>query len=552
MGTTPKPIDTGVAIGQVFFGKYRVDAILGHGAMGVVAQCTHLQLQERVAIKMLRPDMLDDADAVARFQREAQWASKLRSEYVARVSDVGAFDNGVPYMVMEYLDGQDLGQLITERQQLPVPWAAELILQACEALAEAHALGIVHRDIKPTNLFVTWRPDGSALVKVLDFGVSKSSSSADLQLTQTQSLLGTPAYMSPEQMRSARLVDLRSDIWSLGCVLYEAVEGRRPFEAESFSELVVKATMEPPTPMHVAPGLQAIITRCLTKAPEQRYANMAELGRDLLPFSQDPHGGRIMVERMERMVRRANGEWVESTASVRAPQLGSRPMAAVSAAQVAMQPTQPMQPPMQPPQPALQPPPPQIEASQVFAAAAQPAAQAWPQGTDPRVAEGPVPQTTLRVTPAKPRRRGALIALVLLAGAAGIAIGLTAATSGGDGSTAVKIAPRSPQPVPSPTPAPVAATPKPTPVPAPSPAPSPAPIAVTPTPPTPAPAPVSPPAPVVVAPGDPKPPTTVGAHPFDVKHPPIEAVRPATVTAPKPPGSTPDDCDPYKHPHGCT
>src|SRR5262245_47669702 len=277
--------------------------------MGVVAECTHLHLNERVAIKMLRQDVLLDQDAVSRFIREAQAAVKLKSEYVARVSDVGTFENGVPYMVMEFLEGHDLGELLKQRGVLPVQWAVELMLQTAEALAEAHSLNIVHRDVKPTNLFVTWRPDGSALIKVLDFGISKSPLGTDMQLTQTQSLLGTPAYMSPEQMRSARLVDTRTDIWSLGTVFYEILEGRRPFEAESFSEMCVKVAVDPPAPMvNTPPGLQQVIMRCLAKAPEQRYANMAELGRDLVPYSADPHGAQMLVERMARMLRRGGFE----------------------------------------------------------------------------------------------------------------------------------------------------------------------------------------------------------------------------------------------------
>jgi len=313
-----KPADAGVSVGQVFQGKYRVDSILGHGGMGVVAECTHLALNERVAIKMLRQDVLLDQDAVSRFIREAQAAVKLKSEYVARVSDVGTFENGVPYMVMEFLEGHDLGELLKQRGVLPVQWAVELILQTAEALAEAHSLSIVHRDVKPTNLFVTWRPDGSALIKVLDFGISKSPLGADMQLTQTQSLLGTPAYMSPEQMRSARLVDTRTDIWSLGTVFYEILEGRRPFEAESFSEMCVKVAVDPPAPMiNTPPGLQQVIMRCLAKSPEQRYANMAELGRDLVPYSADPHGAQMLVDRMARMLRRSGiatqADWDSST-----------------------------------------------------------------------------------------------------------------------------------------------------------------------------------------------------------------------------------------------
>jgi serine/threonine protein kinase len=305
---TPRPAtDNGIGIGQIFLGKYRVEEILGQGGMGIVARCTHLALNEQVAVKMLRHDVLMDQDATSRFMREAQAAVKLRSEYVARVSDVGVFENGVPYMVMEYLDGHDLGALIDEQGHVAVQWASDLMLQACEALSEAHSIGIVHRDVKPTNLFVTWRPDGTSLIKVLDFGISKSPMGTDMQLTQTQSLLGTPAYMSPEQMRSARLVDARSDIWSLGTVMYELLEGHRPFEAESFSEMCVKVAVDPPAPMqNTPPALQQVVMRCLAKSPEQRYANMAELGRDLVPFARDPHAAQMMVERMTRMLGRAS------------------------------------------------------------------------------------------------------------------------------------------------------------------------------------------------------------------------------------------------------
>jgi serine/threonine protein kinase len=314
-----KPIDIGIDIGTVFLGKYRVEAIIGHGGMGIVAECTHLALGERVAIKMLRKDVLLDAEAVERFQREAQAAAKLKSEYVARVSDVGTFEGNVPYMVMEFLEGHDLGQLLEQRGVLPVAWACELVLQTAEALAEAHSLGIVHRDVKPTNLFVTWRPDGSALIKVLDFGISKSPMGTDMQLTQTQSLLGTPAYMSPEQMRSARLVDWRSDIWSLGSVLYELIEGRRPFEAESFSEMCVKVAVDSPAPMvNAPPELQRVILRCLQKSPEQRYPTMAELGADLIPFVQDQHQATRLVERMSRVLRRSAHNW-EGDSSIRTP-----------------------------------------------------------------------------------------------------------------------------------------------------------------------------------------------------------------------------------------
>ena len=326
VGHTPRPAPEGAAIGQVLLGKYRVDSILGQGGMGVVAKCTHLGLNEHVAIKMLRQDVMLDRDASERFKREAQAASKLKSEHVARVVDVGEFeDSGVPYMIMEFLDGHDLGDLVDDRGPLQAPFASMLMLMAAEALAEAHSIGIVHRDVKPSNLFVTWRPDGSALVKVLDFGISKSAMGTDLKLTQTQSLLGTPAYMSPEQMRSARLVDSRTDIWSLGTVFYELLEGRRPFEAESFSEMCVKVAVDPPEPMvNTPPALQQIILRCLAKNPDQRYATMAELGRDLLPHVQDVHQASLLVERMQRILGRSRpsgggGEQWDGPSSTRAP-----------------------------------------------------------------------------------------------------------------------------------------------------------------------------------------------------------------------------------------
>ena len=289
--------------------------------MGVVAKCTHLQLNELVAIKMLRPDVVLDPDAVERFMREAQAAVKLKSEYVARVSDVGTLETGVPYMVMEFLEGIDLGALIDEQGCVQVPLACQLMLQTAEALSEAHSLNIVHRDIKPANLFVTWRPDRTALIKVLDFGISKAPMGTDMHLTQTQSLLGTPAYMSPEQMRSAKLVDTRTDIWSLGSVLYELIEGRKPFEAESFSEMCVKVAVDPPQPMRNAPPeLQQVILRCLAKSPEQRYSTMAELARDLVPFCQDPQQASVLVERMHRMLRRGDdGVWDTQTGSRSVP-----------------------------------------------------------------------------------------------------------------------------------------------------------------------------------------------------------------------------------------
>ncbi|HZJ65195.1 MAG TPA: serine/threonine-protein kinase [Kofleriaceae bacterium] len=397
MSSTPRTIDAGIGLGEIFVDKYRVDAILGHGGMGVVALCTHLALNEQVAIKMLRRDVLDDADAVERFMREAQAASKLKSEYVARVTDVGRSEANVPYMVMEYLAGHDLDELLEERGTIQQPLAVELTLQACEALAEAHSLGIVHRDIKPSNLFVTWRPDGSALVKVLDFGISKALTGDVSRLTETQSLLGTPAYMSPEQMRSARHVDARTDIWSLGTVLYEMLEGRRPFEAESFSEMCVKVAVDPPGPMpNTPPGLQQVVLRCLSKPPELRYASMAELGRDLVPFSRDPHQANVLAERMVRTLRRSQVlDWEPLVAPLSSPVRAPAP---------------PVVPPIAAP----------AAANAGAAASAAPEPRIAPRGPSEPIAAERSLETTYRV----PHRRRTAVIVAAVAIAAATAIGV--------------------------------------------------------------------------------------------------------------------------------
>ena len=173
----------------VLLGKYRVDRILGAGGIGVIVAAHHLQLDERVAIKFLLPDALQSPDVVARFAQEARAAVKIKSEHVVRVIDVGTLASGSPYMVMEYLEGADLSAVLSRRGPMPVEEVVGLVLQACEALAEAHALGIVHRDLKPANLFSIARADGSASVKVLDFGISKvTTAGADMGMTTTSAI----------------------------------------------------------------------------------------------------------------------------------------------------------------------------------------------------------------------------------------------------------------------------------------------------------------------------------------------------------------------------
>jgi tRNA A-37 threonylcarbamoyl transferase component Bud32 len=305
-------VAAGVQPGQILLGKYRIERVLGVGGMGVVVAATHVSLEERVAIKFLLPEALQNAEAVARFLREARAAVRIKSEHVARVTDVGTLETGAPYMIMEYLDGGDLGALAKTRGALPVEAAVEYLLQACEALAEAHALGIIHRDLKPSNLFLVNRADGTPSVKVLDFGISKvtgmGASGADLGMTKTTTVMGSPLYMSPEQMASSRDVDARTDIWALGAILFELLTGRVPFQADTITQLCAMILQQRAEPLRnfrpdAPEGLQAVISRCLEKDRTQRFANVAEFANALFPYA--PRRARLSVERVSRVVQAA-------------------------------------------------------------------------------------------------------------------------------------------------------------------------------------------------------------------------------------------------------
>ncbi len=271
--------------------------------MGVVVAATHVHLDQHVAIKFLLPEALANADVVTRFQREARAAVKIQSEHVARVIDVGELESGAPYMVMEYLEGVDLAQRIAEDHTLPVAETVRFLLEACEALAEAHNAGIVHRDLKPANLFLAKRADKTSIVKVLDFGISKSSLGGG-GITSTQAVMGSPYYMSPEQLMSAKHVDHRSDIWSLGIVLYEALVGTPPYLGDTMPEIVAQILQAGAPSVRakradVPPELDAIIARCLSKDVNARFGDVGELAAALAPFS--PDGSRSM-ERISRVL----------------------------------------------------------------------------------------------------------------------------------------------------------------------------------------------------------------------------------------------------------
>jgi serine/threonine-protein kinase len=281
-----------VQSGEILANKYVVEHVLGEGGMGIVVAALHRELGTRVAVKFLRPEFCQVPEAVGRFLREAQAAVQIQSEHVARVTDVGKLENGAPYMVMEFLRGRDLAAELEQRGQLGVSEVADYVLQACEAVAEAHALGIVHRDLKPGNLFLARRPDGTPLIKVLDFGISKARPNEAIaqNLTATQSVMGSPLYMSPEQLRSAKNVDHRTDVWAFGVILHELVSGAPPFRAETVSGLIATVVTDAPPPLRalrrdVPTGFEEAVLRCLEKDVSRRLQHVGELAVLLAPFA---------------------------------------------------------------------------------------------------------------------------------------------------------------------------------------------------------------------------------------------------------------------------
>ncbi|AKU95231.1 Serine/threonine protein kinase PrkC, regulator of stationary phase [Labilithrix luteola] len=297
--------------GDILAGKYRVERMLGSGGMGYVVAARHIHLDQLVAMKFLQRNSgtSDDSEASGRFMREAKAVVRLHNEHVARVYDVGRLETGEQYIVMEYLEGHDLATMSKERGQLPIGEAVEYMLQACEALAEAHSIGIVHRDVKLANLFVSRGPTGMPLLKVLDFGISKVNPFGEgvQDMTRTAAMLGSPRFMSPEQMRDPRTVDARSDIWSLGVVLYRLVAAAAPFDAETLGRLFAAVMQEAPPPLsalvpNLPPGFEAAVLRCLEKERDHRYANVAEFADAILPYALDPIRAEATVDRIRAVL----------------------------------------------------------------------------------------------------------------------------------------------------------------------------------------------------------------------------------------------------------
>jgi serine/threonine-protein kinase len=294
-----------VTPGTLLAGKYRVERVLGQGGMGVVVEARHLQLDERVALKFLLSEYAQTPEASARFVREARAAVKIKSPHVARVSDVGTLEGGAPYMVMEFLEGSDISQLLEKTGVLPIADAIDFTIQGCEAIAEAHSYGIVHRDLKPANLFLTRHTDGTPLVKVLDFGISKVMNSGGIDaLTRTTAAMGSALYMSPEQMQQTRSVDHRTDIYALGVALYEMLGGKQPFFADTLPQLCAEILTGTPTPLRVLrPDIPEQLAWSIEKAYARdrahRYQSIAELVIALAPWA--PARSQPTIDRVARM-----------------------------------------------------------------------------------------------------------------------------------------------------------------------------------------------------------------------------------------------------------
>ncbi|MEI9948086.1 MAG: serine/threonine-protein kinase [Pseudomonadota bacterium] len=283
-------------IGQVIVGKYRVDSVVGSGGMGIVLCATHLDLGQRVAIKVLTVTDEDERrdEARERFLREGRATAALVSDHVVRVYDVGTLPSGAPFMVMELLRGKDLARTLQEQGPLSIERACDYVRQAADAIACAHAQGIVHRDLKPSNLFLTQRSDGTPLVKVLDFGISKTTGSEQERvtsdLTAERSVLGTPFYMSPEQVRDAKTVDHRTDIWSLGLILHELLSGSPAFEGTTLPGVCASIAADPPAALRlkrseVPVEVEVIVLKCLEKDPARRFQSARELVEKLMPWT---------------------------------------------------------------------------------------------------------------------------------------------------------------------------------------------------------------------------------------------------------------------------
>ena len=316
-------------VGDLLANKYRVERVLGEGGMGVVVEAYHELLDQRVAVKLLYRDIADH-EAQSRLLLEARASAKLQSDHVARVVDVDVGPDGLPFIVMELLEGSDLCQVADQRGALPRWLVVDYMLQVLEGLAHAHARGIIHRDLKPSNLFLATRPDGTQIIKVLDFGISKSPDATGdrraQQLTGGGTVLGSPPYMSPEQVRSPKTVDHRTDIWALGICMYELLTNSMPFGGEELQETFAQILEKEPLPIRahvggVPEGLEAVVMRCLAKNRDERFQDVSELATAIAPFGSGSWVGA--AERVQNTLARGLMEDLSSGMRLRGNAISS-------------------------------------------------------------------------------------------------------------------------------------------------------------------------------------------------------------------------------------
>jgi serine/threonine-protein kinase len=288
-------------VGQILAGKYEIVRLLGEGGMAFIYEATHQRLHQRVAIKLLAPEFVRDAEVVARFDREARAVASLKTKHVARVIDVDATPEGTPFIVMEFLEGRDLDAELQARTRLPVGEAVDCVLQACAGMLEAHGLGIVHRDLKPANLFLaTGQEGGERVLKVLDFGISKMGGDAK-RLTTAGAVMGTVLYMSPEQVRADPKVDARADIWSLGVILFELIAGRAPWEGTSHKIAAQIISETPPdlrTFAAVPDDLADTVRTMLQREPDRRFATLRDVVAALAQYAPMGSVGAGIAEQL--------------------------------------------------------------------------------------------------------------------------------------------------------------------------------------------------------------------------------------------------------------
>jgi tRNA A-37 threonylcarbamoyl transferase component Bud32 len=323
-------------VGEIVADRYRLEQILAEGGMGVVYLGRHIELGQEVAVKLLRRELCDERRVVARFLEEAKAAAALRSEHVVRVMDVGVLASGVPYLVMEYLEGTNLGDLVEHCGPLSIERALDYLLQACDALAAAHDAGIVHRDIKPDNLFLTTDGSAKAVVKLVDFGIAKRlDSGGERIVTGPQEFMGSPGFMSPEQISEPSLVDARTDIFSLGSALHYLLTGKLPFDGDSLAEICDKVLYASVAPLRslrpsISPELEGVVRRCLEKDRSNRYTSIRELAVDLFAC-RDRLGASVDAELSPAAASALRGESAFTTRDLPMSGFRVRTLAAIAA-----------------------------------------------------------------------------------------------------------------------------------------------------------------------------------------------------------------------------